>query len=148
LKGKYSLAITNDVIQFMMYGNDIDVAWNSDQKKVKKKKKNYFIDEDLVKVIVNEMRKKNISELSEGHTIEGYTRATTTTKDGNRVIFYAHPYFQGQKWYNWAYVHFEEVTTSGDAMENYYPSKIPWFYNNEWNTRSSNSVFRETINLV
>jgi len=80
--------------------------------------------------------------------IEGYTRATTTTKDGNRVIFYAHPYFQGQKWYNWAYVHFEEVTTSGDAMENYYPSKIPWFYNNEWNTRSSNSVFRETINLV
>ena len=38
LKGKYSLAITNDVIQFRMYGNDIDVAWNSDQKKVKKNK--------------------------------------------------------------------------------------------------------------
>jgi hypothetical protein len=53
--------------------------------------------------------------------IEGYTRATTTTKDGNRVIFYAHPYFQGWKWYNWAYVHFEEVITSGDAMEKYYP---------------------------
>ena len=49
----------------MMYGNDIDVAWNSDQKKVKKKNKNYFIDQDLVKVIVNEMKDIRLKDTPE-----------------------------------------------------------------------------------
>ena len=66
------------------------------------------------------MRKKNITELGEEFMIEGYTRATTTTKNGNRVIFYAHPYFQGRKWYDWAYVHFEEITASRESVETYY----------------------------
>ena len=75
------------------------------------------------------MRKENITELGEEFMIEGYTRATTTTKNGNRVIFYAHPYFQGRKWYDWAYVHFEEITASGsgESEEKYYPSKILGF---------------------
>jgi hypothetical protein len=30
-------------------------------------------------------------------------------------------------WYDWAYVHFEEINFSGDAVENYYPSKILGF---------------------
>jgi hypothetical protein len=70
------------------------------------------------------MRNKNITNLSEECTIEGYTRATTTTKDGNRVIFYAHLFFQGRKWYDWAYVHFEEINASVESVEKYYPSKI------------------------
>ena len=73
-------------------------------------------------MILKEMRKKNITELGEEFMIEGYTRATATTKNGNRVIFYAHPYFQGRKWYDWAYVHFEEMTASGASVEKYYPS--------------------------
>ena len=36
-----------------------------------------------------------MTALGEEFTIEGYTRATTISKDGNKVIFYAHPYFQG-----------------------------------------------------
>ena len=91
--------------------------------KVKKNNTHYCI-YGLVKVILKEMRKKNIIELSEEHTIEGYTRATTTTKDGDRVIFYAHPYFQQWMWYDWAYDHFEEITASGEAAEKYYSSKI------------------------
>ena len=94
---------------------------------MKKNKKHYCIDKDLVRVIMKEMRQKNITEFGEGYKIEGYTQATTSTQDGNRVIFYAHPYFQGRMWYDWAYVHFEEINTSGDAVENYYPSKILGF---------------------
>ncbi len=100
LNGKYTLAITNDVIQLMINGNNIEVAWHSDEKKVKKKNKHYCIDKELVKVILKEMRRNNTTEFGEERTIEGYTRATATTKDGNRVIFYSHPYFQGRKWYD------------------------------------------------
>jgi hypothetical protein len=44
-----------------------------------------------------------------------------------KYIFYAHPYFQGRKWYDWAYVHFAELTASGVSVETYYPSKILGF---------------------
>ncbi len=73
LKGKYSLAITNDVIQLMKNGNDVEVAWNFNKKKVKKNNTHYCIDKELVKVILKEMRKKNITKFCEGHKIEGYT---------------------------------------------------------------------------
>ncbi len=88
--------MTNDVIELMMNDNDVYIAWNSDKKKVKKNKKHYCIDKDLVRVIMKEMRQKNITEFGEGYKIEGYSQATTSTQDGNRVIFYAHPYFQGR----------------------------------------------------
>ena len=127
LNGKYTLAITNDVIQHMINADDIEVAWYSDEKKVKKNNKHYCIDKDLVKVILKEMRRNNTTELGEERTIERYTRATATTKDGNRVVYYSHPYFQGRKWYDGAYVHFEEMTASGEAIERYYPSKILGF---------------------
>ncbi len=38
---KYTLAITNDVIQLMINGDDIEVARHSDEKKVKKNNKHY-----------------------------------------------------------------------------------------------------------
>jgi hypothetical protein len=75
-------------------------------------------------VILEEMSRKNTPALGEEFTIEGFTRATTSSKDGNKAIFYAHPYFQGRKWYDWVYVHFEEITVSGESVEKYYPSKI------------------------
>jgi hypothetical protein len=34
---------------------------------------------------------------------------------------------QGKKWYNWAYVHFEELNASGMVVENYYPAKMLGF---------------------
>jgi hypothetical protein len=30
-------------------------------------------------------------------------------------------------WYDWAYVHFEEVAANGDSVESFYPSKILGF---------------------
>jgi hypothetical protein len=81
------------------------------QKKRKKNNRLYCIDKKLVKVLLHEMMKKNITPgLGEEISIEGYTRATIITKNENRVIFYAHPHFQGRKWYDWAYVHFEETS--------------------------------------
>ena len=46
---------------------------------------------------------------------------------GTKLFFYAHPYFQGWKCYDWAYVHFEEITASGESVEKYYPSNILGF---------------------
>ncbi len=39
-------------------------------------------------------------------------------------FFYTHPNFQEKKWYDWAYVHFEESNSSGEIIETYYPSNI------------------------
>jgi hypothetical protein len=112
----------------MTNGNDIEVVWHSDKKKRKKNNRLYCIDKELVKVLLHEMMKKNITPgLGDEISIEGYTRATIITKNENRVIFYAHPHFQGRKWYDWAYVHFEEITASGESVEAYYPSKILGF---------------------
>ena len=84
LKGKYNLQITNDVLQLMMNGSDIEVDWWSDKKKRKRNNTLYCIDKELVKVLLNEMREKNITPgLGEEISIEGYTRATTTTKHEN-----------------------------------------------------------------
>jgi hypothetical protein len=127
LKGKYNLLITDDVIQLMYEGGDIEVDWHSDGKMMKRNNSKHFIDKELVQVILKELSRKNMTALGEEYTIEGYTRAATTSKDGNKVSFYAHPYFQGRKWYDWAYVHFEEITVSGEAVETYYPSKILGF---------------------
>ena len=128
LKGKYNLQISNDVLQLMMNGSDIEVDWHSDKKKRKRNNTLYCIDKELVKVLLNEMRKNNITPgLGEEISIEGYTQAFTTTIHENRVIFYAHPYFQGRKWYDWAYVHVEEITASGVTVKTYYPSKILGF---------------------
>jgi hypothetical protein len=71
----------------MINGNGIEVAWHSDEKKVKKNNTHYCIDKELVKVILKEMRRNNTTELGEEHTIEGYTRATATTKDGKQLSF-------------------------------------------------------------
>ena len=67
----------------------------------------------------------------EGDNIEtmvtGYTRATITTTEGEKIILYAHPCFQGTSRYDWAYVHFQEIAADGTEVENYYPSRILGF---------------------
>ncbi len=44
--------------------------------------------------------------------------------DGTKIISHAHPCFQGKKWYDWAYVHFEELNAAGIVVENYYPANL------------------------
>jgi hypothetical protein len=81
----------------------------------------------LIRVILRKLEGMNMNDFSQGYLIEGYTRVTTKTHDRTTLILYAHPNFQGKKWYYWAYIHFEELNPSGKTIETYYPSKILGF---------------------
>ncbi len=59
--------------------------------------------------------------------VTGYTRATIHMNDGNKIILYAHPCIQRNPRYDWAYVHFQEISADGIEVENHYPSRIIGF---------------------
>ncbi len=68
-------------------------------------------------------------------TVIGYTKAVMSTSLSiERSILYAHPSSQGEEWYHWTMVHFEEMDNDGDMIENIYPSWILGFIfiNNKW----------------
>ncbi len=75
---------------------------------------------------------RKISDISDTNCIVnimvmGYTRATINMDNSSRIILYAHQCFQGNPCYNWAYVHFQEVSLDEGEVENYYPSRILGF---------------------
>jgi hypothetical protein len=54
--------------------------------------------------------------------IVGHTRAIVTSPTTNKlIIFYAHPCYKGEQWYNRAMVHFEETDNLGHKVENFHP---------------------------
>ncbi len=60
--------------------------------------------------------------------IVGHTRAIVTSPTTNkRSIFYAHPCYKGEQWYDWAMVYFEETNNLGRKVENYYLSRLLGF---------------------
>jgi hypothetical protein len=59
--------------------------------------------------------------------VTGYTRATINMDNSSKIILYAHPCFQGNPYYNWAYVHFQEVSPDDIEVENLYLSCIIGF---------------------
>jgi hypothetical protein len=120
---KYSILITNIILQSMREGNKIFISWNKNEKRVNNNNDSYCLDSQLVRVILVKLENLNVNDFLEGYLIKGYTRATTKTTEGNKNIFYAHPSFQGKRWYDWAYVHFEDINASGDVVENYYPAR-------------------------
>ena len=62
-----------------------------------------------------------------GKHVNGFTEAVITSRTGNETSFYAHPGFQGNKWYDWALVHFKEQIKQGNVIESYNPSKVLGF---------------------
>jgi hypothetical protein len=92
--GKYSLLVTNDILQSMREGNTIY------EKRVKKDSDSYCLDSQLVRVILVKLENSNVNDFLEGCLIEGYTKATTMTTEGNKIIFYPHPSFQGKRWHD------------------------------------------------
>jgi hypothetical protein len=48
----------------------------------------------------------------------------TSSNTNKRSIFYSHPCYKEEAWYDWAMVHFEETNNLGDIVENYYPSRL------------------------
>ena len=64
-----------------------------------------------MKAIIKDVKERNIQDGFDSWTIEGYTRLTTVSKTtGERVIYYATPHIMGSMWYDWSYVHFEDLT--------------------------------------
>ena len=125
--GKYSLVVTNDILQGMRDGDSIYVKWHSDRQGVRQNDNNYCLNNQLVTFILSKLDLMDSSEFENGYTLEGYTRITTRSGDGCKLLLYAHPSFQGIEWYDWVYVHFEEINASGDAVENFYPARILGF---------------------
>jgi hypothetical protein len=71
--GKYSLLVTNNLLQLMRDGKDLHVSWKSDKEKMKENNENYCLDRDLVKVILKKLDQLNINDYSQGYLNEGYT---------------------------------------------------------------------------
>ncbi len=53
---------------------DMCVDWNSDNKNIKKKNKNYYLDKGLVMILMKKIKYMNKRILDDRYTIEGYTR--------------------------------------------------------------------------
>jgi hypothetical protein len=72
---------------------------------------------------------RKINDLTENITmIVGHIRAIVTSSIINeRSIFYSHPCYKGEPWYDWAMVHFEGTNNLGEIVENYYPSRLLGF---------------------
>ncbi len=75
---------------------------------------------DLVRVYTRD--REEIMQNTNDEVVTGYTRARCYDNAGHQSIYYAHPCYRGQPWYDWAFVHFVER-----GEEVYYPSRIIGF---------------------
>jgi hypothetical protein len=61
--------------------------------------------------------------------VVGYTKVVMSTLLSiGKSIFYAHQSFQGEEWYNWVMVHFEDMDNDGDMIKKIYPSQLLGLY--------------------
>ncbi len=97
------------------------VDWSYNVKILKGNCQKYNLNKDLVKVL----HRRLCSSI--GTTVTGFTKATIKSTSGECTQFHAHPCFQGDQWYDWALVHFQEMNNQGEQMENHYPSKMLGF---------------------
>ncbi len=123
LTGKYKLEVTPEMLDKMETDETIDVVWLMGKAK-KTNSGKYKLKKEFVQFLVRILNDstKNIT------MIVGHTRAIVTSSTTNeRSIFYSHPCYKGEPWYDWAMVHFEETNNLGEIVENYYPSKLLGF---------------------
>ena len=117
-------------------GDSIYPEWKTNVNGVKTDNYKFRLHPKLLTAII-----KKIDHIQPGRTpqslsIKGHTRVTITSKDDTQVIYHANPHIQGKMWYDWVYVHFEEINTLGDTVESYYPSKILGFVKFEERTEA------------
>ncbi len=122
LLGKYDFIVTHDLIERMRSERKVDVIWkHDDDKKSKATVAKHNLSSNLVKV------SHRILHSSIGTTVTGFTMAVFTSTTGECTQFYAHPCFQGQRWYDWALIHFEESNNHGELIKTHYPSRVLGF---------------------
>jgi hypothetical protein len=122
LSGQYEIVVNKDVIEMMERDGSVHVAWSFDQ--IKKVGNNKFnLKHDLVRVIHRRLvETKNNTEI-----VLGYTKANFNLFGNEQSIFYAHPFYKGHDWYDWAMVHFEEIDKFGNSFDSLYPSRLLGF---------------------
>jgi hypothetical protein len=121
------LVVTNDILECITRNDNIYISWLFDEENIKKDNVRFCLNEDLVRVLVRHINDIHETGKVGEITVTGYTRATITMKDGTKIILYAHPCWQSHPCYNWAYVHFQEISADGIEVENHYPSCIIGF---------------------
>ena len=127
LCGKYLLHVTVEVLNKMKANQDIHVKWTTDNKQLKQASTQFCLNNDLVQVLVRKLSYVGDTIASSSCQIIGYTKAIITATDQTKTILYAHPCILGNKWYDWAYVHFRESTSNGIENDTYYPAQILGF---------------------
>jgi hypothetical protein len=127
LSGQYSLCITEILTEEAAGGADIYPQWKTNVNDVKTNNYKFRLHPHLVTAIIKHVNTNFRIGNGGSYNIEGYTRLTTESEDGNRVIYHANPHILGRMWYDWAYVHFKEECANGDPVEHFYPSKILGF---------------------
>jgi hypothetical protein len=136
LSGNYSLRITECVIEKAGRGEHIYPRWKTNLNGVKNNNYKFRLHPRLVTAILNRVNDMDLTDVTNVYNIEGYTRLTTISQDGDRVIYHANPHIQGRMWYDWAYVHFEEEVANGDTVEIFYPAKVLGFIKFEEKTEA------------
>ena len=97
LSGKYSIELTEIITQKATRGEDIYPQWKTNMNGVKNSNYKFRLHPRLVNAIIN--RLNNIVDVEAVsnviYDVEGYTRLTTISHDGNQVVYHANPHLQG-----------------------------------------------------
>ena len=97
--------------------NTVEVRWLT-KNSVKSRNVQWSLNKLLVKCLHRHIRQQEQLITK----IIGYTRVTITNIDTNeKNIFYSHPCYQGESWYDWAMIQFEE-NVNGEFISRLYPS--------------------------
>jgi hypothetical protein len=111
MAGKYDFTVTREVIEMIKAESKIIVNWSYDCQIAKGSFDKYNLNKDYVEGL----HKRLCSSI--GTIVTGFMKVTITSTSGECTQFYAHPCFQGHQWYDWAFVHFQEVNNQGEQIE-------------------------------
>ncbi len=121
LTEKCEFIVTHANLKSMEEEWSSNILWAYDDRKFKEGQK-YKLSSDLVWIL-----HRKFCSLAIGKHVTGFAKLVITSTTRNDTSFYAHPWFQGHKWYDWALVHFEEEIKNGEMIERFYPSKVHGF---------------------
>jgi hypothetical protein len=120
LSGQYEIKMTHETIHEMRTYSRCPVIWLTDNAK-KTTTDMHRLSAELIQCILTRVN----DTLGDTNQVIGYTRAIIKSpRSAEKSIYYCHPSYKGEPWYDWALVHFEETDSHGDVVDNYYPSRL------------------------
>jgi hypothetical protein len=126
-RGKYRLVVTNDILKSIKANDNVYITWLYNKNNIKRNNDKSCLNKDLVRVLLRKISDIGDTNCTRDIMVTGYTRATINMDDSSKIILYAHLCLQGNPHYDWAYVHFQEVSLDGIEVENDHPSRMIGF---------------------